>query len=580
MTKLDRIRQSLADLLPSQRDCNLICEGSSSWLLVHAIFQHSPEFGKSYLDPMSSQPFFDLSAISKGNVTLIARTLLFLTVCLQQMPADFDSNKLQLTSVSGSIDAHVEKYLATVSALLTSDDEIISSIEGLECLILQGLYHTNAGNLRRSWLTFRRALNVGQLMGIHKAEHSNSISGGRMMWYQIVRADRFLALLLGLPCGSSEDTFEPHENFQNPEINKDLLFLRKLSTLAGRIITRNQVEFAHAFASTQAIDEQLDSLANEMPKSWWEVPETYSTDRHAAAIEFDRIMMQIWYYQLEALLHLPFMLKAATERRYNYSQFVCLKASREMIWRYLSLRQANISSFCCKAIDFAAFTATVTVLLSLLEPIQGGEGQDALSQRVSDKALVKTIQESMEELAANSKDVVATQSAEVIKVLLRVNSSCALANGNLRLTIPYFGTINIAPTRTSDQAAKDIVLACPGLGDSKSTPSSFVPSPLQPTPQHQRLGKTQTQTLTPPMTWQTPPPFQPFTSENVQNIRTTSPHLPQQSQQPPIISFTSSQFQFPMVTDQTMDEWGLQGQDHSLLFDSLLGSDIEGNWMF
>jgi hypothetical protein len=63
-------------------------------------------------------------------------------------------------------------------------------------------------------------------------------------------------------------------------------------------------------------------------------------------------MTQIWYFQLESLLHLPFMLRASTERRYEYSKFTCLKASREVIDRYILLRGAKHNLFCCNVVDF------------------------------------------------------------------------------------------------------------------------------------------------------------------------------------------------------------------------------------
>ncbi len=86
----------------------------------------------------------------------------------------------------------MDKFLSTVQTLITSDDELVSTMEGLECLVLQGVYYINAGSPRRAWLTFRRALNIGQLMGIHRKETSTSIPGGRKMFHQIIQADRYL----------------------------------------------------------------------------------------------------------------------------------------------------------------------------------------------------------------------------------------------------------------------------------------------------------------------------------------------------------------------------------------------------
>jgi len=70
-----------------------------------------------------------------------------------------------------------------------------------------------------------------------------------------------------LPAGCVDDTYEPEENFQNPDIVKDDLFQRKLSSISLKIIERNQAEIAPPYAGTQEIDELLESLGKEMPAS-------------------------------------------------------------------------------------------------------------------------------------------------------------------------------------------------------------------------------------------------------------------------------------------------------------------------
>jgi hypothetical protein len=158
----------------------LIRGESTSYLLLHAL-------NSQHLDEVSSTTF-NLAEVAKRHPTSIARSILYIAVCVQQLDPDFDRSRLHLLP---SVDARLDKYMTTVQALVTSDDEMVSTIEGLECLVLQGLYHINAGNPRRAWLTFRRALNLGQLMGINRKKGSK-IRGGREIWFQAVRADRYL----------------------------------------------------------------------------------------------------------------------------------------------------------------------------------------------------------------------------------------------------------------------------------------------------------------------------------------------------------------------------------------------------
>jgi hypothetical protein len=171
------MRQTLVELLPSQKDTDLIVNTSSSWLLIHAISGSSSNF-----DPM-----FDMVEVAKRHPVSIAKTLLYITICLQQIHQDFDVMQLKLYP---SVEAKMDKYMSTVQGLITADDDLCCTMDGLQCLLLQGVFHTNAGNPRRAWLTSRRALNIGQLMGLHRK--SCSIPRGREMWQQCVQVDRYL----------------------------------------------------------------------------------------------------------------------------------------------------------------------------------------------------------------------------------------------------------------------------------------------------------------------------------------------------------------------------------------------------
>ncbi|KAH7351100.1 hypothetical protein BKA65DRAFT_396694 [Rhexocercosporidium sp. MPI-PUGE-AT-0058] len=409
---------------------------------------------------------------------------------------------------------------------------------------------SGTGNPRRAWMTFRRAMNIGQLMGIHKPD--TGIEGGRLMWLQMTQGDRYLALLLGLPAGAADPGYNLEETFDNPDIDKDLLFARKMCDLSTRIIERNESVSTHAYATTQEIDEGLDRLAKEMPASWWAIPDMVVNDRtREAALTFDRLMAQVWFFQLEALLHLPFMLKS--ERRFEYSKFSCLKASREVLWRYLALRSAENKSFCCKIIDFGALTASVTLFLGLLETVVGTESPE----RKSDRNLIQTVLESMEEVSQRNKDVVATQSVNVLRSLLAIDDTSGRNTGNLKLTIPYFGVISIIRPHKAPQG---IQTTLPYVQPQQQSGEQGQTNPQQKQQAH-TIDQNSTQ-----QSWPTPS-FIPqiTTQQNPLNL----PH----------VSFTSSQFP-PVGPEQPIDDWGLPVEMDTLFFDSLLNTDIEGNWIF
>jgi hypothetical protein len=128
ITKIDRVRQSLLELLPSQEDADLIAEYGNCWMLVQSMSTHAA----SIFDREKASPF-NMEEVSKKHPTLIAQTLMFLAICLQQLDPDFDTNRLHLYP---TINARIERYLTTVHAQIIADDEIVSRMEGLVCVFL------------------------------------------------------------------------------------------------------------------------------------------------------------------------------------------------------------------------------------------------------------------------------------------------------------------------------------------------------------------------------------------------------------------------------------------------------------
>lgn len=62
----------------------------------------------------------------------------------------------------------MQRLLSAAANLVNVNDEMHGSLESLECLMLESVYHTNAGNLRKAWLVNRRAMLLAQLIGLHR----------------------------------------------------------------------------------------------------------------------------------------------------------------------------------------------------------------------------------------------------------------------------------------------------------------------------------------------------------------------------------------------------------------------------
>jgi len=194
--------------LPSQQDADLIAESTPGWVLAKNLFSAAHDLYKNDA-PVST---FNMSFVSRQDPVKIARALLYIALCIQQLPPEFDGTRLQLYNTYLSIDGVADTYMSSVSILITSDDDFVATIVGLECLILQEIFHMNAGNFRRAWVSARRAVTMAQLLDLHK-EYTNPLDGNdlmssiakKQMWRKVVLIERSLAIRLGLPCSTGDD---------------------------------------------------------------------------------------------------------------------------------------------------------------------------------------------------------------------------------------------------------------------------------------------------------------------------------------------------------------------------------------
>lgn len=77
-----------------------------------------------------SKPF-SVQVASQSHPIVIARLLLVIALTIQQLPSDYDQSGLHFI---GSLQDLKERIVAII-ATITSDDELIGSLEGIECLM-------------------------------------------------------------------------------------------------------------------------------------------------------------------------------------------------------------------------------------------------------------------------------------------------------------------------------------------------------------------------------------------------------------------------------------------------------------
>lgn len=464
-------------------------------------------------DPQSYA--LNMAAVAQERSIIVARTLLHLAICINSLPPEFDSSRL--TSM-WSLDATMQNYVVTVTTLITSSDELMLTLHGLETLLLLALFHMNSANLRQAWLIVRRGLNLAHLMGFHRIITQAdlkppipAVSNAKMIWRSFVDLDRYLGLHLRLPFAADDYPLPDDADLH-------LAHKSKINALARQIAELDRDISPQGYATALALDEKLESVMRELPKDFWEVPNIPSTARSPESLAvLERLMVQMWHFEMKVFIHLPYLLRAPRDGRYEYSKVTALQASRNMLMRWFALRNASITQACCRFAEIGVFIAAVTLTLDIVIELGMKEKSEVQKTKGTDFAMICRLIGEMEKLSkANSREKIAARSAVVLKKMLSSLDPSRQAAGKARLTIPFFGTIEFNYKKLPVRPNFDI--------DSE-------------------VGK-------------------------MMNTPATGQHLP-------VFSFVSNALWPPLEEGHDCDlDWDI------VLFDGLEDRDTEGNWVF
>ncbi|KAL6364284.1 hypothetical protein LRP88_02203 [Fusarium phalaenopsidis] len=340
-------------------------------------------------------------------------------------------------------------------------------VEELECLMLEAVLLANGGHLQRSWLVFRRLVADAQLMGIHRRQHSakaldphNNLDT-RFFWFRILYTERLLCLLLGLPQASTDCTMGDETALLVEEHPVGRLE-RMHCVIASKLLQRNDMETNYD-QETRNVDQQIQRAAQSMPPRWWLMPNLAGISDDAQGFgETIRLTNQLFHHFLIIQLHLPYMLRSTASSKQRDSTTTCVNSSREVMVRFISFRSIQSVAFYCRAIDFFALIASMTLLLAHIDSHQNNEGESLAHQRPSDRALIEQAMEYMDDFNKSSQDILSKRSAEVIRNLLEVENQAFSKHGSageaqrdthnrhsrdghgLQLNIPNVGTVHIS----------------------------------------------------------------------------------------------------------------------------------------
>ncbi|KAK7707519.1 hypothetical protein SLS64_007038 [Diaporthe eres] len=430
--------RALLEVWPKQEDLDVILDAPvSTWILLHGIVcqPYSRLLGKAMPSPRET---LQLPSI-RSHPVLIARKLLLLATFMQGIPTDSVQG---LGALSSSCRSTMSRLVETASKLVTSDDELVSSLEGIECIMIEAMYHNNAGNLRQAWVTHRRAMTIAQMLGLHRGTAASATlldvrNQGRIdtehMWYRLIISDRYLSLMLGLPQASLEN---PFGSPQALESCIPMERMERMESIAGGLILQRNGADLHNLVKTREADKLLQEAAALMPPQWWTAPCIAAAVGHDSEglYETIRLMNQFTHYHLLVQLHLPYLLKSSDEREYEYSKATAVTASREILTRFVSFRGSVSVAAYCRGVDLLAFIASTVLTLAHIDArrqqrVSGSECGKALHmvahQRLSDRGLLEQTLKCILKMADSEEDAMACKISNILKHLLAIEDNAA-----------------------------------------------------------------------------------------------------------------------------------------------------------
>ena len=368
-----------------------------------------------------------------------------LMVCLalhiQQLPSDLEITHKNLPAQLDDLQDHC---MTSVDSLLALDERFAGTLSGLECMILQSEFYINEGDLHKVWLIVRRAVNLAQLLGLHRKIDSGVetrlVRRRNAIWTELWQRERGFSLILGLPSSTLDSQLPPSTpNNDGSDLQKMKQFLQNLGIVMGHIIDRDQDPGRKTYSATLNIEEQLEECQSIMPPQWWDFTPNLTTPTNAIRGMFAAKMR---FFTVQRLLHLPFLLKASNDRRFEASRLSTLRSSREIIKVYNVLRDEKRPVLkVCDMVDFQVFAAAMTLVIDLLALSRTPDRCDPHREEGDWQLILQTAGILGRFSQSNKGCRVAALGARVLEDFHQLRHGTA--EGVLKVDIPYFGRVEI-----------------------------------------------------------------------------------------------------------------------------------------
>jgi hypothetical protein len=519
------LSRALLASLPCAQDIQLLRKASArrpvlSILHITTAYSTIRRDGIQPTDGVLSEP-----PLVASEPVLIARYMLRIAIFLQDMqPVAYP----ELACLVESAAVLAERCASTAISLVTRQDDLLGSIESLEGVILESIYQCNSGRLRLSWMAVQRALLLAQTMGLDSAKDTDSSQSRDAvhlldpyntrtelphLWFRIFHYNLQLSRMLGLPPGvhdmtknKNNDTITPYDvATETPEGYLERVY-RHVMILA--LTQKSSDRGPPDIKMTEALDQELQRASNSVPSHWWLPPNLAESSNNPLDSFWDmrRLIIQMLHQDLRTQLNVPCMLARVETDRYrsDMARIACAHSSREVLSRFMLLRDCNQIQPSCHLVTFLGLMAAITLVLAHLGgsiPRSYSQNHEVTCSQVdsllshqapSDRAMIEQVLKTMRSMSELSGDKLCAQSAHILHRLLEMEtkkhnrtskdsayvsvhaqseyqSSNTSSSGPAPeevecVLIPYFGVMRIMRPNNNDTVRERTVTTAPNTG--------------------------------------------------------------------------------------------------------------------
>lgn len=419
---------SLNSLLPTDDVLTSILDVTQPyWPLWGPFPDHVFSTAKGNQSRVSLARNFILESLGSGCPTSAARAMLCLALCIQQLPAKFQHHH----RLPGSSNLLVDSYLSGAETLL-SVEGTSRGIDTVECWPLLAKLYINVGKPRKAWLSCRRGLDLGLLVGIHRDTTDLRRS---MLWGTIWNMERYTGFIVGVPSSISDS----HPSISRgsghiPSIG--VAVMHQISIIAGHVNDRNQDPATHTYATTLRIEEELRQCRSIMSPEWWD----YTAPHESLDLAYKTTGIKMQFLDLVKTLYLPYVHSPVVDEEHARFKMAGLAAARETIQVYQNFRHANGTTWVmCDILDFLAFSAAVMLIINLLsQPAPSVYGQDAIDWDLADG-----VSKYLNHVSREMECGVASQAGRLLDYLSMSYHGTYSGPEVYEAVIPYFGKVRL-----------------------------------------------------------------------------------------------------------------------------------------